>query len=49
MRLSAERCGFARPVTDKVKPSGKKNGAGAAADANVTSVVRSSLLKIEVN
>jgi hypothetical protein len=35
----AERCGLARLVTDKVKLSGAKNGAGAAADAKVTSIV----------
>ncbi|MEU1268411.1 IS1380 family transposase [Streptomyces sp. NPDC005799] len=38
MRL-AERCGLARLVADKVKLGGVKNGAGAAADAKVTSIV----------
>lgn len=38
MRL-AERCGLARLVADKVKLSGAKNSAGAAADAKVTSIV----------
>ncbi len=38
MRL-AERCGLARLVTDKVKLTGAPNGAGAAADAKVTSIV----------
>ncbi len=38
MRL-AERCGLARLTADKVKLGGAKNGAGAAADAKVTSMV----------
>uniref|UniRef100_UPI000FEBC030 IS1380 family transposase n=1 Tax=Streptomyces cavernae TaxID=2259034 RepID=UPI000FEBC030 len=38
MRL-AERCGLARLVADKVKLTGAKNSAGAAADAKVTSIV----------
>lgn len=38
MRL-AERCGLARLVTDKVKLSGARNSAGAAADAKVASIV----------
>ncbi|GAA3373796.1 IS1380-like element ISMsm11 family transposase [Streptomyces sannanensis] len=38
MRL-AERCGLPRMVTEKVKLTGAKNGAGAAADAKVTSIV----------
>lgn len=38
MRL-AERCGLARPVADKAKLGGAKNGAGAAADAKVASIV----------
>ncbi|MET7934738.1 hypothetical protein [Streptomyces sp. NPDC005322] len=38
MRL-AERCGLARLTAAKVKLSGAKNGAGAAADAKVTSIV----------
>ncbi|MFJ2116775.1 IS1380 family transposase, partial [Streptomyces sp. NPDC087850] len=38
MRL-AERCGLSRLVAEKVKLTGTKNGAGAAADAKVTSVV----------
>ncbi len=38
MRL-AERCGLPRLVTEKVKLTGAKNGAGAAADAKVTSIV----------
>ncbi|MCX5446396.1 hypothetical protein [Streptomyces nigrescens] len=35
----AERCGLSRLVTEKVKLTGAKNGAGAAADAKVTSIV----------
>lgn len=38
MRL-AERCGLSRLVAEKVKLTGAKNGAGAAADAKVTSIV----------
>ncbi|MFB7560498.1 transposase [Streptomyces brevispora] len=38
MRL-AERCGLARLVAAKVKLGGAKNGAGATADAKVTSIV----------
>ncbi|MGW6413159.1 transposase [Streptomyces vinaceus] len=38
MRL-AERCGLARLVADKVRLGGTKNGAGAAADSRVTSMV----------
>jgi len=38
MRL-AERCGLSRLVTQKVRLAGAKNGAGAAADAKVTSIV----------
>ena len=38
MRL-AERCGLARLVAEKVKLTGAKNGAGASADAKVTSIV----------
>ncbi|MEU1599906.1 IS1380 family transposase [Streptomyces sp. NPDC005708] len=38
MRL-AERCGLARLTADKVKLRGAKNGAGAAADAKVMSIV----------
>lgn len=38
MRL-AERCGLSRLVAEKVRLSGAKNGAGAAADAKVTSIV----------
>jgi hypothetical protein len=38
MRL-AERCGLARLTSQKVKLSGAKNGAGAGADAKVTSIV----------
>ncbi|MFI0192998.1 IS1380 family transposase [Streptomyces sp. NPDC017082] len=38
MRL-AEQCGLARLVTDKVKLSGARNSAGAAADAKVTSIM----------
>ncbi|MFB6963546.1 IS1380 family transposase [Streptomyces sp. NPDC056309] len=38
MRL-AERCGLPRLVTQKVRLSGAGNGAGAAADAKVTSIV----------
>jgi hypothetical protein len=38
MRL-AGRCGLARLVADKVKLSGAKNSAGAAADAKATSIV----------
>ena len=38
MRL-AERCGLARLVAEKVKLTGAKNGAGAAADAKVSSFV----------
>jgi hypothetical protein len=38
MRL-AERCGLARLTAEKVRLSGAKNGAGAAADAKVTSIV----------
>jgi len=38
MRL-AERCGLSRLVAQKVKLAGAKNGAGAAADAKVTSIV----------
>ncbi|MFJ6141658.1 hypothetical protein [Kitasatospora sp. NPDC092286] len=40
MRL-AERCGLARLVADKVKLTGAKNSAGAAADAKVASIVAS--------
>ncbi|MEV6013894.1 IS1380 family transposase [Streptomyces sp. NPDC051976] len=35
----AERCGLSRLVTEKVKLAGAKNGAGAAVDAKVTSIV----------
>ena len=35
----AERCGLARLVTDKVKLTGAKNGAGAAADAKIMGIV----------
>lgn len=35
----AERCGLSRLVAEKVKLTGARNGAGAAADAKVTSVV----------
>ncbi|MFE7046057.1 IS1380 family transposase [Streptomyces atratus] len=35
----AERCGLSQLVTEKVKLTGAKNGAGAAADAKVTSIV----------
>ncbi|WP_405999420.1 IS1380 family transposase [Streptomyces sp. NBC_00829] len=35
----AERCGLSRLVTEKVKLTGARNGAGAAADAKVTSIV----------
>ncbi|MFE5098227.1 IS1380 family transposase [Streptomyces sp. NPDC056638] len=35
----AERCGLSRLVAEKVKLTGAKNGAGAAADAKVTSIV----------
>jgi hypothetical protein len=35
----AERCGLSRLVTEKVKLAGARNGAGAAADAKVTSIV----------
>ncbi|MER5361649.1 IS1380 family transposase [Streptomyces sp. NPDC002785] len=38
MRL-AERCGLARLTAEKVKLTGAKNSAGAAADAKVTSIV----------
>ncbi|MFD9607582.1 IS1380 family transposase [Streptomyces sp. NPDC059970] len=38
MRL-AERCGLSRLVTEKVKLTGAKNGAGAATAAKVTSIV----------
>ena len=38
MRL-AERCGLPRLVTERVRLSGAGNGAGAAADAKVTSLV----------
>ncbi|MET8213744.1 IS1380 family transposase, partial [Streptomyces sp. NPDC005373] len=38
MRL-AERCGLSRLVAEKVKLTGASNGAGAAADAKVTSIV----------
>ncbi|MET7497496.1 IS1380 family transposase [Streptomyces sp900116325] len=38
MRL-AERCGLPRLVAEKVKLTGARNGAGAAADAKVTSIV----------
>ncbi|WP_406494797.1 hypothetical protein OG936_13385 [Streptomyces sp. NBC_00846] len=38
MRL-AERCGLSDPVAAKVKLTGMRNGAGAAADAKVTSIV----------
>jgi len=38
MRL-AERCGLSALVTQKVKVSGTTNGAGAAADAKVSSIV----------
>ncbi|WP_392870428.1 IS1380 family transposase [Streptomyces sp. LN499] len=38
MRL-AERCGLSRLVAAKVKLTGARNGAGAAADAKVTSIV----------
>ncbi len=38
MRL-AERCGLSRLVVEKVHLTGTKNGAGAAADAKVTSIV----------
>ncbi|MEU7474111.1 hypothetical protein AB0A94_37430 [Streptomyces sp. NPDC044984] len=38
MRL-AERCGLSRLIAGKVKLTGAKNGAGAAADAKVTSIV----------
>ncbi|MFI9042503.1 transposase [Streptomyces sp. NPDC053726] len=38
MRL-AERCGLSRLVAQKVKLTGAKNGAGASADAKVTSLV----------
>jgi hypothetical protein len=38
MRL-AERCGLSRLVAEKVKLTGAGNGAGAAADAKVTSIV----------
>ncbi len=38
MRL-AERCGLSRLVAEKVKLTGAKNGAGAAADAKVTSIL----------
>jgi hypothetical protein len=38
MRL-AERCGLSRLVTEKVGLAGAKNGAGAAADAKVASIV----------
>ncbi|WP_327271985.1 hypothetical protein OG609_07000 [Streptomyces sp. NBC_01224] len=38
MRL-AERCGLWRLVAEKVKLPGAGNGAGAAADAKVTSIV----------
>lgn len=34
----AERCGLSRLVSEKVKLTGAKNGAGAAADAKVTSI-----------
>ncbi|MGW1550803.1 transposase [Streptomyces sp. NPDC002346] len=35
----AERCGLSRLVAEKVKLTGAKNGAGAAADAKVTSIM----------
>ncbi|MEU3657496.1 IS1380 family transposase, partial [Streptomyces sp. NPDC032161] len=35
----AERCGLARLTAEKVKLTGAGNGAGAAADAKVTSIV----------
>ncbi|MFI9082111.1 IS1380 family transposase, partial [Streptomyces sioyaensis] len=35
----AERCGLSRLVAEKVKLTGARNGAGAAADAKVTSIV----------
>ncbi|WP_406385604.1 integrase core domain-containing protein [Streptomyces sp. NBC_01618] len=35
----AERCGLSRLVAEKVKLTSAKNGAGAAADAKVTSIV----------
>ncbi|THA22582.1 IS1380 family transposase [Streptomyces sp. A1277] len=35
----AERCGLSRLVAEKVKLNGARNGAGAAADAKVTSIV----------
>ncbi|PJN36242.1 IS1380 family transposase [Streptomyces sp. CB02959] len=38
MRL-AEQCGLPRLVAQEVKLTGARNGAGAAADANVTSIV----------
>lgn len=38
MRL-AERCGLSDLVTQKVKPTGTTNGAGAAADAKISSIV----------
>ncbi|MFF1649628.1 hypothetical protein [Streptomyces sp. NPDC058240] len=38
MRL-AERCGLSRLVSEKVMLTGAANGAGAAADAKVTSIV----------
>ncbi|WP_329164911.1 hypothetical protein OG204_04785 [Streptomyces sp. NBC_01387] len=38
MRL-AERCGLPRLVREKVRLTGTKNGAGASADAKVTSIV----------
>ncbi|MGW2937352.1 IS1380 family transposase, partial [Streptomyces sp. NPDC001156] len=38
MRL-AERCGLSRLVAGKVRLTGARNGAGAAADAKVTSIV----------
>lgn len=38
MRL-AERCGLSRLVAERVKLTGAANGAGAAADPKVTSIV----------
>ncbi|GAB2463749.1 transposase family protein [Streptomyces incanus] len=35
----AERCGLSRLVAERVKLGGAKNGAGAAADAKVSSIV----------
>ncbi|ANZ14657.1 hypothetical protein ACH4YO_22190 [Streptomyces noursei] len=39
MTRLAERCGLSRLVAKKVKLTGAANGAGAAADAKVTSIV----------